>query len=182
MKPKLWIAPLAAHPRSDLLRDHRRPAAPGQGRHDTGRDLVEQLLSVPRLSADGGAQQGACPQDHGRMGLCRPQARRPASQRRRALLQSGAQARPARRVGREAAGFLEGDLCGGDLDQSGRGDRNLPVRHVAGLSQHAVYEPAGRLRSGVIVAGPAQGQDDQGADGAIDSLCGRPRGAQRQRR
>ena len=65
-----------------------RHAAPRQARRAAGRDLVGQLLPVPRLSGDGGVDKGARPQDHGRMGLCGAQARRPASQRRRALLQS----------------------------------------------------------------------------------------------
>ena len=84
-------------PGSDLLRDHHRHAAAGQRRRGAGRDLVEQLLSVPGLSADGGTDAGADPQDHGRVGLRGPEDRRPASQRRRALLQPGARARAARR-------------------------------------------------------------------------------------
>ena len=62
---------------------------------------------------------------------------------RGALLQSRAPARAARGVGREAAGFLEGDLRASACDQSGCGHRDMPVRHRPGLPQHALHEPAG---------------------------------------
>ncbi len=88
----------------------------------------------------------------------------------------------ARRVGREAAGFLEGDLSSEAIAINPDAVIEIcPCGTSLRLSQHALYEPGGRLRSAVVVAGPAQGQDDQGSDGSLGRLCGRPCGAQRQR-
>ena len=181
MKPRLWIAPLAAQPSTELLRDH--PDMLLLDKSGAPQDITgwDSFYLCPAYRADGEMDPGPHPQDHRRVGLRGPEDRRPASQRRRALLQSGAQARPAGGVGREAAGHLEGGPRGGHRDQSGRGDRVLSVRHVLFDLQHDPRQPGGRLRPDVVLAGPPQGQDDQGADGTVGGLCGRPRRAERPR-
>ena len=180
MKPKLWIAPLAAHPGSDLLRDHADlllldkngatqevtwwdsfylcPAYPETV--ERSKALVRKIMGewgFAGLKLDGQHLNGVAP--------CYNPAHK--------------HARPEELV-EKLQGFLEGDLSGGDCDQSGCGDRNLSLRHLVRLSQHALHEPGGRLRSAVVVAGPAQGQDNQGPDGSLGGLCRRPCGAQRQ--
>ena len=110
IKPKLWIAPLAAHPDSDLLRDH--PDLLLLDKDGATQDVTwwDSFCSVSGLSADGGAQQGARPQDHGRMGLCRASsstasistASRPATIRRTSTPGPKSRSRSCRISGRRS--------------------------------------------------------------------------------
>ena len=65
MKPKLWIAPLAAHPRSELLRDHADMLLLDRDGKTQESDRVGQPVPVPRLCADGAMEQGTRSQSHG---------------------------------------------------------------------------------------------------------------------
>ena len=146
LKPKLWIAPLAAHPASDLIRDHADLLLldkDGAVQNVTWWDSYYLCPAYPETVEQGKALVRKVIGEWGYAGLKLDGQHLGGV----ALPQSGAQARAARGVGRKAAGLLEGDLRGGDCDRSGRRGRTLPVRHGASLSQHAVHEPAGRLRS-----------------------------------
>ena len=114
-----------------------RHAVARRRRRGPKRDVVEQLYAVPGVSADHRLFQGRHPADHRRLGLRGPQDRRAGPQRRRALLQPRAQPCPARGVGREAAGLLEGHLRHGNRDQSGHQHRDLSVRHLLRLLQYS---------------------------------------------
>jgi alpha-galactosidase len=110
LKAKLWLAPAGRRSRlGPAARPHRHAVA-GRRRRGAERHVVERLLPVPGLSADAGLHPEAGQQDHRRVGLSGPEARRPAHERRRALLQPGPQPCAARRSRREAPGFLEDGL------------------------------------------------------------------------
>ena len=182
MKPKLWVAPLAVDPGTDLLRDHADmllldkhgkpqdvtwwdsfylcPAYPETV--ERSKALVRKIMGdwgYAGLKIDGQHLNGVAP--------CWNPAHK--------------HARPEESV-EKLQDFWKAIYEEAIAIDPGRGDRNLPLRHLVRLSQHALHEPGGGLRSGVVVAGPAQGQDDQGADGSLGGLCRRPCGAQRQGR
>ncbi len=151
-------------------RGSRQRRAPRSRRHAAARpvrripdgELVELAHAVPRLSTHHRLLRGADQEDHRRLGLRRPQARRPASQLRRALLQQGAQARAPQRVGGEAGRLLDGHPQGRARSQPERGGGALPLRHGVQLPQPAGHRPVPILRSAVVLAGAPQGQDLQG--------------------
>ncbi len=95
LKPRLWVAPLACRARLGSSARSHRHAASGQGRGAAERLVVEQLLSVPGVPEDRRLHGGAGAALHWRVGLCGAQDRRPAPERRGALLQPGTQARPS---------------------------------------------------------------------------------------
>ncbi|KAK0358196.1 hypothetical protein LTR94_036423, partial [Friedmanniomyces endolithicus] len=91
-------------------------------------------------------------QDHRRVGLRGPEARRPAPERRGAMPQPGAQACASGRILRKTAGLLENGVRHRARDQSpGRG-RVLPLWHLVRLPYAAVYEPGAVVRPAVLVA------------------------------
>ena len=182
MKPKLWLAPLAARSGNRPAARPRRHAAARQGRRAAERDLVGQLLSVPGLSGDGGMDYGALVRkimgEWGYAGLkldgqhlngvapCYNPAHK--------------HARPEESV-EKLQDFWKAIHDGGDRDQSGRGDRDLPLRHLVRLSQHALHEPGGRppirCRPG---RSAHKGKTIKALMGPVGRLCRRPCGAQRQ--
>ena len=76
-------------------RSRRHAAARPVGLVPDG-ELVERAHAMPRLSTHHRLLRRAHEEDHRRLGLRRPQARRPASELRGALLQQGAPARASR--------------------------------------------------------------------------------------
>src|SRR5579862_8744636 len=105
------------------------------------------------------------------MGICRAEDRWPASERGSALLQPRAQACEARGVDAEASGLLPGDLPNGNAAQPRGGCRALPVRYVVLVLQFPLLQSGTGLRSGVLLAGSAQGQDIEVVDGSQCSVC-----------
>src|ERR1700730_13602728 len=100
------------------------------------------------------------------MGVCRAEDRWPASERGSALLQPSAQARETGGVDGEASGLLPGHLPSRNAAQPARCCRALPMRYVVLVLQFPLLQSGAGLRSGVLVAGPAQGKDTEGADGS----------------
>ena len=133
----------------------RLPAAQ-QRRLAPGHQLVEFLLSLPGLQAGAGERQGAGHENDPRLGLRRPQARRPASERRAALLQPGSPSRPARGVQRGGAGVLQDDLRHREELQAGRAGGVLPLRYGLFVLHAAVPEHGRGVRSGKLLADPHQ--------------------------
>ena len=129
-------------PGSDLLHDHTDMLLLDKEGAVAERLLVEQLLSLPGLREDRRLHAGAGAQVHGRVGLCGTQDRRPAPERRRALLQPGTPSCPSGGVGGEAAGLLSGDLPDRHADQSRGGHRAVPLRHVLLVLQLASINQA----------------------------------------
>src|ERR1700761_3604002 len=99
------------------------------------------------------------------MGLCGPEDRRAAPEFGGALLQPGAPAFAPRRVGGEAAGLLPGGLPDGTADQPGRHRGAVSLRDLVLVLQLPLVQSGAGLRPRVLVAGTAQGQDPEGADG-----------------
>ena len=97
LRPKLWVAPLAVDPGTDLLHDHPELLLLDRGRRGSEHHLVEQLLSLSGGAGHDRKRQGAGAADSGHLGLRGPQDRRPAPQRRRALLQPRASSSQPRR-------------------------------------------------------------------------------------
>jgi alpha-galactosidase len=98
LKARLWITPLAVDPGSDLLHDHTDMLL-------LDKDGAPQLISwwnsfylCPAYQPDDRDDAHVDPQDLRRMGLPGHQDRRPAPERRGALLQPGAQACAARGI------------------------------------------------------------------------------------
>src|SRR5690606_3652973 len=121
-------------------------------------------------------------EDHRRLGLRGPEDRRPPPQRGGALPQPGAQPCAPGRVLRADGCLLERDPPGCARSQSRGGGRTVPLRHRVRLPQPARHRPVPLLRSALVLADPAQGQDLQGAGRRSQQLCGRPCRAERQRR
>ena len=105
-KAQLWWAPLAAIPASDWPSTIPRTAAQ-RGRLEAEDLLLERLVSLPGRHGGHRTPPAAGDQDVSRLGLRRPEARRPAHERRAALLQPGAPPRPPGGIRGGAAAFFK---------------------------------------------------------------------------
>ena len=173
----------AARRRSRLAHRPRasRLAAAQRGRLAAQDHLVGLVLPLPRPRSGARRRRRLRAKGARRVGLRRPQDRRPAPERRAALLQPGARPRGAGGRGRRRAGLLQGDLGRGAGHQARRARRDLPLRHRLLVLHDALPQHGGRLRSGELLAGAAQGQDAEGARRRPRRLLRRPRGDERGR-
>ena len=181
MKAQLWWAPLGADPGSRTDRDHPDwllRNEDGSPRKITWWDCE---LPVPGLRPGAGGRGRLREKGAGPVGLRRPQDRRPAPERRAALLQPGSRPRGAGGRRRRRPGLLQGDLGRGPGDEAGRARRDLPVRHRLLVLHDALSQHDGRLRSEELLAGAPQGQDAEGARRRPPRLLRRPRGDERGR-
>ena len=125
--------------------------------------LVGLVLSLPGRRRRARRRPRVRPQGARRVGLRRAQDRRPAPERRAALLQRRPRTRVARGLPGGRARFLPRDLGGGAGDAPGRGRRDLPVRHRLLVLHAALPQHDRGVGSGELLAGAAEGQDAQGA-------------------
>lgn len=181
LRPRLWWAPLAADPDSNLFRD--RPDMLLLDRDGNKQDVTWwDAYTLSGLPADGGLLRRAGEEVHRRLGLRGAQDRRPAPQQRRALLQPEAPPRPPRGIRRGRGPVLEGDPRSRARGEPRRPRRALPLRHRIRFPQPALRRPVPQLGPGVLLPGPEQGQVDEGADGRGQQLRRRPRRTERRRR
>ena len=182
LKPRLWVAPLAAAPGSDLLHDHTDmllldkegapqnvswwnsfylcPAYPKTVDYTVA--LVQRFIGewgFAGLKIDGQHLNGVAP--------CYNPAHK--------------HARPEESV-EKLQDFLHAMYHTATRDQSPGGHGAVPLRHRVLLLQLRLHEPGAGLRPRVLLAGATQGQDAEGAHGTERSVCGRSRRAQRRRR
>ena len=175
---RLWIAPLAVAPGSDELHDHSDELLLDQ---DGVPQLVtwwnsfyvcpayaktqQRMAALVRkiigewgfdgLKVDGQHLNGVAP------------CYNPAHQH----------AHP-RRLHATPGGLLPRAVRGREIGEAGRRRGGLPLRDRLRFPQHALHRPGAGLRPRIELAGAPQGQDAQGADGAVRRLRGRPRGTQ----
>src|SRR5438046_360377 len=144
-----------------------------------GRDFtVDQVIgTLPVAKRLGLRQEGAR-----HLGLRRAEDRRPAPQRRAALLEPRARACLARGRGHRRARFLPGDLGCGSRGEARRGRRDLPLRDRVLLLHPALPQHDGRFRPGKLLAGAPEGQDVEGAPRRWGGVLRRSSRADRRRR
>ena len=157
-------------------------AAAESGRLDPRDHLVGRALPLSGARQRARGRRGLRPQGARRVGIRRPEDRRPAPERRAARASRRARARVAGGgVGGRPRVFPR-DLGRGHRDATRCGRRDLPVRHRVLVLHPAVPQHDGRLRSGELVAGPAEGQDAEGAPRGLHRVLRRPRRAVDRRR
>ena len=179
MKPMLWWAPLAADPGRELLTRTSRIPAAGCARQAGEDHLVERPVPVPGLPGGAGPRPRAGDEVPRRLGLRGAEARRPAPERRPSVFQPRPRPCAAERGVRAHAGAVSGDPAGGGGGQPGRRAGAVPLRDGLRVSFHALHAPGGGLGSRELLADPAQGQDAEGAGGAVGGVFRRPRRAER---
>ena len=181
LKPRLWVAPLAAAPGSDLLHDHVDmllldkdgapqlvswwnsfylcPAYPKTVAHAEA--LVRRFLGewgFAGLKIDGQHLNGVAPCYNPAHGHARPEE-------------------SVEKLPETAAR----DVCHRHEARSTGGDGAVYLRHLLLLLQYARLEPGAGLRPRVLLAGAAQRQDTEGPGGPERRILRRSRGAQRRR-
>ena len=182
MRPRLWLAPLAADPGSDVLHDHVDMLLldkDGAFQKVTWWNALTQcpayqptidyyVAMVKKIIGDWGFDGIKFDGQH--LNAVAP-CYNPAHKH----------AHPSDSVA--GAGHVLGRAAPGDArNQSAGGDGAVPVRHHVRLPQPSRDRPVPGVRSDLVLAGAQQGQVDEGADGLTQQLCGRPRGAVRRRR
>ena len=181
MKAQLWWSPLGADPGSRTDSEHpdwllrNEDGSPQKISWWDDNYLCPAFGPRPR-GRSRLRQKGARP-----VGIRRPQDRRPAPERRAALLQPGPRTRGAGRRRRRRARILQSDLGCGAGTKPGALVEICPCGTAYSFFTHAVPQHAGRLRSGELVAGPPQRQDAEGAGRRPPRLLRRSRGDERGR-
>ena len=178
-RAQLWWAPLAAKPESDVVKNHPEELLLNA---DGSKQKISYWNDWYFCPADRGGHRVPSParhQDVSRLGLRRFEARRPAHERRAAVLQPRAQPRAPGGFGRGAAQVFQDDLRYGAQHQAGCAGGVLPLRHVVQLLHASEPEYERGLGSAQLLAGPHQGKDAQGAARRCHRLFRRSRGTER---
>ena len=148
------------------------PAPARAGRRARGRSRWwDSLLSLPGLRPGPCAMPAAFARKAiARVGLRRPEDRRPAPERRAALLQPRPRPRRRRRTRSKACpGSSRPSTTRPIAAKPRRRRRDLPLRHRLLVLHAAVPQHDRGLGPGELVAGAAQGQDAQGPRSATAS-------------
>ncbi len=128
-----------------------------------GNHLLGLLLPLPGRPSGPRGRPGVRPQGSRRVGLRCAQDRRPAFERRAALLQRRARTCVARRRPGRRPRLFSRRLGRGHGHEARRGRPDLSVRHRLLVLHHALPQHGRRFGSRELVAGAAEGQDAQGA-------------------
>ena len=131
MKAQLWWSPLGADPWLAHRPRAPRLAAAQRGWLAAKITWWDDNYLCPALGPVREDAAAFVEKSARRVGIRRPQDRRPAPERRAALLQHGPRPRGAGRRRRRRPGILQGDLGCGASHEAGRAGRDLPVRHRA---------------------------------------------------
>ena len=130
LKPRLWWAPLAAAPGSDLLHDHTDMLLLDKDGAVQNITWWNSFYLCPAYDKTVAYTLDLVRKFIGEWGYRGPEDRRTTSERRGAVLQSRAPPRPAGRIDGETARVLSRHLRHGHADQSGGGHRAVPLRHL----------------------------------------------------
>ncbi len=129
LRAQLWWSPLSAKPGSRTEREHPDWLLRNADGSTRKISYWDALYLCPALTGRPRGRARLRPQGARGLGLRRPQDRRPAPERRAALLRRVARARVARGGLRGRPRILPRDLGAGAGDAARRGRRDLPVRH-----------------------------------------------------
>src|SRR5580704_698844 len=159
------VVPAKRSPRLKAIKRSSRLCPAESRRHASQDFLVELRLSLPRRQKRGRVPQSVSKKNPGRLGIRRPQARRPAHERRPRMLQPRSPSREARRLSRSPPGFLPRTLRNRAQRKARRAGRILPLPHRLFLLHHAALQHVSSFRPRKFLPDSFQRQNPESADG-----------------